>query len=311
MSSFTRYISLSSYCSNKNQAYGRTSPSISGKALLLDGATGYVLASNSASITTQFGFTAEAWVKPITATMSGDIFSKISSTQNGFWLTMRTASIGQNKFAAIYDFAVNDGNCIFHTIENNLQPLSESDITKWQHVAGVVQSDGQMDIFVNGQRSTSNFNSISPGTCPREMPVTIGARSLTGGSDGFFPGLIDEARISSISRYINKFNPPQSPLIPDQNTVLLYHMDSLDGNGNLIDSSGNGHYGIINGNVTLVASDLPYPEPLATPTSIFVLQHPFQALLLPLRQQSLLLQLCYQPRLQLLHRNRVPHHLLR
>ena len=169
------------------------------------------------------GFTAEAWIKPSKPVFTGYIVSKMGSTQNGFSLFAHSFPSEQNpkEFVVNYEFGVvNRGNdCAYHRITQQRR-LPELEVISWQHVAGEIHPNGQLDIFVNGERSTTNWNSVT-GVCPRDLPINIGARQLTDGADGIFDGLID-LRLSDTARYLDNFSISRSPFLRDSNTVALY-----------------------------------------------------------------------------------------
>ena len=124
----------------------------------------------------------------------------------------------------------------------------------------MIQDDGQMDIFVDGERSIINFNSIT-GVCERNIDVQIGARKFfNGGADGYFGGEMDEVRTSRVSRYQDNFEPGTLPFVADLDTISLYNF-----NGDFNDSSSLGHHAIQVGNVRFVKSTL--PKEGSTPTS--------------------------------------------
>ncbi len=62
---------------------------------------------------------------------------------------------------------------------------------------------GTMNLSVDGIL-TADSNSVT-GTCPSSIPVMIGGRRLLGGTDGYFPGPIDEVRISNEARHTATF----------------------------------------------------------------------------------------------------------
>lgn len=171
----------------------------------------------------RLGFTAEAWIKPSKPDFAGYIVSKMGSTQNGFSVFVHSFPSEQIQGAYVvnYEFGVvNDGNnCAYHRVSQQ-RNLPESEVTSWQHVAGVIQPNGALEIFVNGERSTDHRNSIT-GVCPRDLPINIGARQLSDGVDGVFSGLID-ARLSDAARYPGNFPASRDPFSRDANTVALY-----------------------------------------------------------------------------------------
>ncbi len=174
------------------------------------------------------GFTAEAWIKPSKPGFAGYIVSKMGSTQNGFSLFAHSFPSEQNpeEFIVSYEFGVvNSGNnCAYHRITQQRR-LPRSEVTLRQHVAGEIHPNGKLDIFVNGERSTTNWNSIT-GVCPRDLPINIGARQLSDGVDGVFNGLID-VRLSDTARYLDNFSISREPFLKDANTVALYTVNGF------------------------------------------------------------------------------------
>lgn len=168
------------------------------------------------------GFTAEAWIEPSGADINGYIISKMGSSQNGFSIfiqSFKSDPTGE-KYTVNYEFGVvNAGNnCAYHRVFQQ-RTLSKSEVTSRQHVAGVIQPGGELDIFVNGLRSTINKNRIS-GVCPRDLPVYVGARQLDDGPNGVFNGSI-EARLSKISRYPENFDISRISLSNDPSSIAL------------------------------------------------------------------------------------------
>ncbi len=226
------------------------------KAMLLNGVDSYVSINESESINPRLGYTMEAWIKPTSFEFAGRIISKMSGSDNSTSILVRSEKLyGTDDYVVNYSFGVvNSGNsCSYHTIFQQKQiPADRVDeITSWQHIAGVVQTDGKLDIFVNGKRSTMNFNSIT-GVCSRDMAIQVGARVLDSNSvDGYFNGVVDEMRISNISRYEENFNVPSEPFQADEYDIVHYHFD-----GDLDDVSGNNHDGVKNGKIRFVKSDI-------------------------------------------------------
>jgi hypothetical protein len=143
---------------------------------------------------------------------------------------------------------------------------------QWRHVA--VQrrvSDGRLWLYVDGKLDAetdgpdgdiSYPDGAAPsepggdfcqgpggawrGRCMNEPYLIIGAEKHDVGSE--FPsysGWLDEVRISNVLRYNAAFTPPDSPFIPDANTVALYHFD--EGRGDTISDSTNAAGGPSNG----------------------------------------------------------------
>lgn len=77
---------------------------------------------------------------------------------------------------------------------------------------------------------------------PLGTPFCIGKHAT---QDRYFPGIIDEVRISNVARYTEDYKPTDR-LEADEHTLALYHFD--EGSGDVLkDSSGNSHHGKIVG----------------------------------------------------------------
>ena len=89
------------------------------------------------------------------------------------------------------------------------------------------------------------------GQAQRESDEVLDAKSGAGGAIGRltsgvgFCGLVDEVRISKVTRYAENFV-PRDRFEPDEHTLALYHCDEGQGDV-LIDSSRNEHHGQIHG----------------------------------------------------------------
>ncbi len=107
---------------------------------------------------------------------------------------------------------------------------------QWHHIAVTRrQSDGRMQIFVDGQLDVSGFG--PPGdiryrdgrstSYPNDPYLVIGAEKHDFNRDLYpsYSGWIDEVRLSRIVRYDGPFSPPTTPFTPDADTVALYHFD--------------------------------------------------------------------------------------
>ncbi len=140
------------------------------------------------------------------------------------------------------------------------------------HVAAVWEGR-DVHIYVNGQQQQLVKNGHLAGAtaalpevadAARRLPTNfcIGASFDPDRTDeplrGLFRGEIDEIRISRVPRYTSDFT-PSDRFEPDADTMALYHCD--EGHGDkLIDSSGNGHDGVIHNTRWLIARHRPIPE---------------------------------------------------
>ncbi len=137
--------------------------------------------------------------------------------------------------------------------------ISSSDITystnQWQHIAMVydnASNSNQLRLYVNGVlKGNASGQLTSLGSPTRD--IVINRQHWFSGSPPLYSSRItakiEELRISNTARYSSSFTPPTSNFITDANTLVLYHFN--EGNGSsIIDASGNGINGTINGNMT-------------------------------------------------------------
>jgi len=112
----------------------------------------------------------------------------------------------------------------------------------WYHV--VAQFDTNTDrvtIYINGKLVLNVTQSSEPTTFI-DTPLKIGYGNYL---NQYFNGLIDELRISNITRYSENFTVPSTEFSPDTNTMALYHFnfDSQDFGYSFDDSSFNSNKG--------------------------------------------------------------------
>ena len=218
-------------------------------------------------------FTAEAWIKPLplpatrvnkpptTYEIISNNWGYASPSVGSFSLYMNSELKEGGFYSYRYDFTINtaspecyiDSNTIVTVYRQG--PFTEAEFTAWKHVAAVVD-EGQLRIYENGKLIGKNDNIISS-FCVASTGPQIGAfLSLLEGQTNFFQGLIDELRVSSISRYKNDFVVSNQPFAHDDSTILLYHFD-----GNANDASGLSYKdGMIVGSVEFVELT-PFPTP--------------------------------------------------
>ena len=117
------------------------------------------------------------------------------------------------------------------TWDSHISGTSDIGDSAWHHCA-VVRDNGTIRIFVDGTQETTsadkgNFIDVSG---VFEIGTYSGSKAFT--------GYLDEIRISNIARYTSNFTPTTSIFSDDENTRLLIHSDSTDGNTSFSDSSG-------------------------------------------------------------------------
>ena len=149
------------------------------------------------------------------------------------------------------EFAISNGSTDLH-VASSPEALA---INVWYHVAGVY--DGEyVRIYVNGIEKASTYASNTPGRDTGEL--TIGGEM---GGSGFFSGVIDEVRISNVSRTpeeVRKSNNlgiavrgghvrlAENEIVVDSHTSALW--DFNEGEGRVVTDSGvNDNFGIIAG----------------------------------------------------------------
>lgn len=151
-----------------------------------------------------------------------------------------------------YGIALGSGRIAFGTQDQSFQVQTlcgTSDVRDgvWHHVAVQRASNGQVTIFVDGQREavgTASSQDLSypdngqplPGLCAgqpcaNDPYIVIGAEKHNIARP--FTGWFDEFRLSTVVRYTGtSFTPPTAPFTPDASTAALYHFE--EGSGNTI-----------------------------------------------------------------------------
>lgn len=196
------------------------------------------------------GFTFETWFKLDGAVHNEDggyLINKEVSGSPVFQLYLTVDSGDNDQKIMTYEMRAADTtiNCSSRTLTNQIT-LSSEDALQWHHVAGVIQNNGDMDLFVDGERSVSNTNHVNT-LCQNSAPVTI-AHSVFGGG---FEGLLDNVRISHISRYPNNFTPASRIGVhtTDQYDDVVYYFNESGDGSSVLDSSDTGHTGTVVGTV--------------------------------------------------------------
>lgn len=171
----------------------------------------------------KLNFTAEVWFKPMYPEFpSKYIFSYKESNPN---LALLVSSYKNSKGTYDMNFQAyigdGDNSCNPKYVIYNSKDLTSEEVLHWRHAALVVDEQGVVKLFVNGDVSLDS-NQIGS-KCITDSEFLLSA----GGSEpgAFFPGEIDEFRISSIARYSESFLPPVYPFAPDNDTLVLIKLD--------------------------------------------------------------------------------------
>jgi hypothetical protein len=140
---------------------------------------------------------------------------------------------------------------------DNTPPIQEG---QWNHFA-ICYDGTNSKYFLNGQllkTETLNYSSISA----FQRDIVINRHTWNGGSSSRLNGLMDELRLSSVSRYNDNFNLQSMEFVDDANTIGLWHMNEGSGS-TIIDASGNGHHGFAQGSISW-SQNVPFSSNLST-----------------------------------------------
>ncbi len=114
---------------------------------------------------------------------------------------------------------------------------SSSTLTEnaWTHIAGVYDGS-EIRIYVDGTLKGTT-SSVTGNVSTSANSAAIGAQP---GGGEYFPGYIDEMRISDSVRYTGaSFSVPTEKFVFDSNTISLWHFDDGTGSATLTDSGSN------------------------------------------------------------------------
>lgn len=151
------------------------------------------------------GVTVELWFNPLDFTLGG------------------TSHILFQTYPTHYKIGIAGGNQI-NFVTTSLTPANDAvavysfPANSWTHIA-VVWDGLEKRVYVNG---------VNSGAIAASGSITgVTGAGLSHGSHPVL-GVIDEVRVSSVARYDADFT-PASRLVPDSNTVGLWHFDECDG----------------------------------------------------------------------------------
>ncbi len=226
-------------------------------------------------------FTIEAWVK---------IPKPISGTYiRNYTLLMLTKPQTPTDYGYIYRLTFETQETtgttrpIFSALKNTFDYTNKNYISvgggntvsinpdTWAHLAVTSYSENDLcnlKLFLNGSLVDSAQVYAPKCQISIQQPQKLFLAKYpdgAGGIDGYyFPGAVDELRISNTVRYTQNFAPPIAPFESDNNTVSLWHFD-----GNIQDSSGHSLHFANVGTVGYINVEYPLPAtPTAEPTGI-------------------------------------------
>jgi hypothetical protein len=204
------------------------------RALSLDGVHAVVTAASQPADNPNGAVTVEAWVYQTTQGPDEAVVA-------GHW-----GDPAQNTASYVLEIDAT-GHVVF--MISPLGGSSTSSVTTtatvplntWTHVAGQftpnVLTGATLDVFIdNGSRVTSNLGILvlSP-AATSNVPLHIGRFSTATPIERPFTGFMHDVRYSSTARYPAAMAPPVR-LLPDAQTIALYHFDEASGS-NAADSS--------------------------------------------------------------------------
>lgn len=202
--------------------------SASNYALDYDGSNDYVEVPDSASLDITGEITVEAWIKPIAFTheFPGIVCKWDWSSIN----PQRSYSLYLTGYNKVWFMLSNDS--LWHD-EYSLQSSAVLSTDTWYYIAGVYNGS-VMKLYINGVKDAEKnaILTIYSGTAK----LSIGS-SMTDGSvatDETFNGIIDEVRISNVSRSASEISANWNDgkgkrLEADANTAALWHFDEGTG----------------------------------------------------------------------------------
>lgn len=137
-------------------------------------------------------------------------------------------------------------------------------VDTWYHIAVVSNGSNSLKLFLDGILKDEDTNGSSYAinllhkTGSTNNPLYIGGQEYIGASQEL-PGYMDELRISNVARYSSNFT-PATRFAPDDNTLLLLHMDGADGSTTFTDDIGVQGTAALSSTATLSATANPNPS---------------------------------------------------
>jgi len=174
-------------------------------------------------------FTIDFWVR----------FNAIPTVGNYMQLYIQRETDGANEHSfSFYNDGVYGQWRVYVEVSGSLllnigRPSHGIVLGTWYHIA-YVRSGNNLRIFENGVQCGTDisFSSAMPDAA---IQLEIGRNPYSGGVR-YFNGWLDEFRVSKgVARWTSNFTPPTSAPTGDSNTVLLLHMDGVDGSNTFID----------------------------------------------------------------------------
>ncbi|GAB4332954.1 MAG: hypothetical protein OHK0038_08900 [Flammeovirgaceae bacterium] len=224
---------------------------ISGNALSLDG-TGYVNLGNARTLEVFDNITIEGWIKPT----GGSSIQTIISNKIG--------GLSNNGFAFFYNsWSTTDRTLHFETFGSDaVTSGAVITLNTWQHVAVSVQGT-TVTMYVNGVAQTL-AGGASANVSPSGLNTYIG---VFADLQYKFTGEIDELRIWNKALSSAEINASMNKSLSGLDCNLVSYWNFNEASSDVIDITGTGNNGTLNGGVTRVSSTAPIISTVAAPTS--------------------------------------------
>jgi hypothetical protein len=218
--------------SNGGASISTSQSKFGGASGLFDGTDGYLTSPDSDDWYLARGdFTIDFWVRFNALPTSGNAMAVFSQyTDNNNYVVFRLSN-SAGTYSWILAASVSSSSTIYDS--KNSPGLSTN---VWYHIA-LVRSGDYWYIFQGGTLCGSTYSNSN------EIPNESGSLLIGAGKAGGYPsyyvnGWLDEYRVSKgIARWTNNFAPPTAPYVRDSNTVLLLHMDGVNGSTTFSDDS--------------------------------------------------------------------------
>ncbi len=180
--------------------------------LALDGADDALLVAAGDLDVPDGPFTVEGWLN-----------AREFRQRQGFLCRTESSEFGLFVSGGAPDFSVHLAGR-YTTADTRSPKLS---VNAWHHVAGVFDGD-EVRLYVDGERVASRKGSGA--RTRNRLPFVVGGDvGQNGTANSFFPGEIDEVRVSDVARYTGERFEPARRFERDANTLLLLHMDGFVG----------------------------------------------------------------------------------
>jgi len=250
-----------------NQAQVDTAKSKSGSgSLLLDGSSTnedyLTVAQANGELNVTGSWTIEAWFYNDLSVLGDDTIISapqqiVSAGQTYWWQLKLKRNSGSIDLSFYTEGGANSG-----TVTKNYTTLG--DITgAWHHVA-VTRNGSTLKLWLDGvsqaTATSQSYTDLQAFDDPfvSNNNIWIGALELSGPTQEY-DGWIDEVRISNVERYTATFT-PATRFAPDDNTLLLLHMDGADGSTTFTDDIGVRGSSSLTSTATLSATANPNPS---------------------------------------------------